>query len=163
MPAQHPISGRTFTQLLLPLRRPGRISEPKEKQEPIRAGFAGNTRSQPTGQLCTDARCHCRQARVRGSCRVACEVHHSMQRAKTAKSTGGALQPTACACSAEAPYLVALHGGLQGADGVDLCDDGAGTCRLHGAGAALANVTVAGDESHLCSNRCTLRAGCGRT
>ena len=46
-------------------------------------------------------------------------------------------------------YLVALHGGLKCADGVDLCDDGTGTCSLHGAGTALADIAIAGNECDL--------------
>ena len=46
-------------------------------------------------------------------------------------------------------YLVALHGGLQGADGVDLGHDGTRAGCLHGAGTALADITVAGDEGDL--------------
>jgi len=51
--------------------------------------------------------------------------------------------------------LVALHGGLQRADGVHLRDDGPRARRLHGARAALAHVSVARNERDLPSE--TLR------
>ncbi len=46
-------------------------------------------------------------------------------------------------------HLVALHGGLQRADGVDLCDDDARAGGLHGGRTALADVTVARNERNL--------------
>src|SRR5690606_21238321 len=45
--------------------------------------------------------------------------------------------------------LVAFHRGLQGADGVDFGDDGAGAEAAHGLGAALAHVAVAADHGDL--------------
>ena len=48
--------------------------------------------------------------------------------------------------------LVALHAGLQGANGVNLGDDDTGTAGLHGGGAPLADITVPGNERGLPSN-----------
>lgn len=45
--------------------------------------------------------------------------------------------------------LVTLHARLEGADGVNLGDNHTGTGGLHGGGAALADVSVSGDESDL--------------
>jgi hypothetical protein len=45
--------------------------------------------------------------------------------------------------------LVAFHGGLQGADGIDLGDDHPGAEAAHGLGAALAHVAVAAHAHHL--------------
>ena len=50
-------------------------------------------------------------------------------------------------------HLVALHGGLQGADGVDLGHNGTGAGSLHCAGATLAHITVAGNECDLRRHR----------
>mmetsp|Transcript_11650 Transcript_11650/g.24377 ORF Transcript_11650/g.24377 Transcript_11650/m.24377 type:complete len:477 (-) Transcript_11650:1-1431(-) len=49
-------------------------------------------------------------------------------------------------------HLVAVHAGLEGADGVDLGHDGAGTSSLHGHGGTLADVTEATDPGGLASN-----------
>mmetsp|Transcript_10109 Transcript_10109/g.30251 ORF Transcript_10109/g.30251 Transcript_10109/m.30251 type:complete len:533 (+) Transcript_10109:448-2046(+) len=49
-------------------------------------------------------------------------------------------------------HLVALHGSLQRADGVNLADNGAGARCLHSGGRSLAHVTVACHEHHLASN-----------
>mmetsp|Transcript_39319 Transcript_39319/g.70433 ORF Transcript_39319/g.70433 Transcript_39319/m.70433 type:complete len:422 (+) Transcript_39319:272-1537(+) len=46
-------------------------------------------------------------------------------------------------------HLVAVHAGLEGADGIDLGDKGAGASGLHGHGRALAHVTESGDEGNL--------------
>mmetsp|Transcript_27939 Transcript_27939/g.75484 ORF Transcript_27939/g.75484 Transcript_27939/m.75484 type:complete len:564 (-) Transcript_27939:105-1796(-) len=48
--------------------------------------------------------------------------------------------------------LVALHGGLQGADGVNLRHHHAGTASLQGASATLAHITVASHECGLAGN-----------
>merc|ERR1719253_1480402 len=45
--------------------------------------------------------------------------------------------------------LEAVHGSLEGADGVNLGDDDAGTGSLEGHGGTLADVTEAGDEARL--------------
>lgn len=45
--------------------------------------------------------------------------------------------------------VLTLHGGLQGVDGVDLCDDDAGAEATQGLDAALADVAVAGHHGHL--------------
>ena len=45
--------------------------------------------------------------------------------------------------------LVALDGSLEGVDGVNLGDQDAGTHAVQGGGAALANVTVAGNDGDL--------------
>ena len=45
--------------------------------------------------------------------------------------------------------LEAVHGSLEGADGVNLGDDDAGTGSLEGHGGTLADVTEAGDEASL--------------
>lgn len=42
-----------------------------------------------------------------------------------------------------------FHGSLQGVDGVDLCDNDAGTEPTQGLDAALAHVTIAGHHGHL--------------
>jgi hypothetical protein len=48
--------------------------------------------------------------------------------------------------------LVALHGGLQRADRVDLGDDHAGALAAQRLGAALADVAVPGDDRHLAAD-----------
>ena len=45
--------------------------------------------------------------------------------------------------------LEAFHAGLKSTDGVALSDDDAGTARLHGGGAALADITVSEDNNLL--------------
>merc|ERR1719401_2226060 len=55
-------------------------------------------------------------------------------------------------------HLVALHACLQGTDRVALRNDDAGSCTLHGSGAALADITVAADHCTLAANHHISRA-----
>ena len=48
--------------------------------------------------------------------------------------------------------FIAFHGGLQGADGVDLGDEHAGAEAAHGLGAALAHIAVTADHDDLAGN-----------
>ena len=48
--------------------------------------------------------------------------------------------------------LVALHGGLESVDGVDLGDDDTGAEGAEGSGATLSDITVAGNDGGLTSN-----------
>ena len=52
----------------------------------------------------------------------------------------------------EGDHLVALHGGLQRADRVDLGDDDAGALAAQRLGAALAHVAVAADDGDLAAD-----------
>ena len=49
--------------------------------------------------------------------------------------------------------LVAIHGGLKGANRVDFADDNASTLAGHGLGTALADVAVASDEHGLAADK----------
>ena len=48
--------------------------------------------------------------------------------------------------------LVAFHGGLQGANGVDFGNDNPGAEASHGLGTALADITIATDHDGLAGN-----------
>merc|ERR1740138_1180197 len=52
----------------------------------------------------------------------------------------------------ELGYLEALHACLQSADGVDLSDHDTSACTAHGSSTALANITVATDQSTLAAD-----------
>ena len=74
---------------------------------------------------------------------------HVLQRDDVAVARAGDIDVALGERTLDGLHLEALHGGLQGADGVDFRDDHPGAVGAHRAGAALAHVAVAAHDDHL--------------
>ena len=81
--------------------------------------------------------------------RLVAHLLHVLQRDDVAVARAGDVNIAFGECALDGLDLEAFHGGLQGADRVDLGHDDTCAVRTHRTGTALAHVAVAADHDHL--------------